>query len=70
MSAYLRTVCDNLYRNPVFTGDFGSCADQGEASSDQGVSREDNPYPEGTGEHDSWDYGWGNSLRNLCGGIE
>lgn len=61
MSVFLKTICDNTYSVPLYTGNFGACADQGEAAGSQGVPRERNPYPKGTGEWDSWDYGWTHS---------
>jgi len=67
MSIYLKTICDDSYRNPIYVGDFEACKEQGEASGDQVIRRSDNPYPAGSGEYDSWDFGWTHSLTQLCG---
>lgn len=65
MSAYLKTICDSSYIKPVNNGDFDACKEQGECASDQAYRRDQNPYPPGTGEFDSWDFGWCNSFMEL-----
>ena len=67
MSVYLRTIVDGSYLKPVHCFNFEACKEQGEAASDQGFRRDQNPYPENTGEHRSWNYGWDNSMTELIG---
>lgn len=66
MTAYSRTMSENLYCKPAFT-ELDDCFQQGEAAGDQAYPRDRNPYESGTTQRQWWDAGWSNSLDELCG---
>ena len=65
-SAFLRTINDDLYTEPVFTA-LDDCYEQGQAASSQGFSRDQNPYPKGTAQREWWDGGHCNETDELTG---
>jgi hypothetical protein len=64
MSAYLKTLCEDLYIKPVFM-ELDDCYQQGQAASDQAFPQEGNPYVKFTAQYQWWDAGWINSLEEL-----
>lgn len=67
MSAFLKTICEDLYRKPVFMGDREACYQQGQAALQQCYHREENPYPIGTQEREWWDGGFCDEADELTG---
>lgn len=66
MSAYLKTICNDLYRVAAFSIKE-DCYEQGQASSSQGFPRNANPYPVCTDLREWWDGGYLNEADELTG---
>lgn len=63
---YLRTFKESLYAQPIFS-DLESCYAQGEATGDQGMPRETNPYTPGTSQYAWYDSGWCQAQDEISG---
>ena len=66
MSAYLRTITENLYVKPAFD-DLDDCYKQGRAAGAQAYRIEDNPYPPNTARHHWWRSGHQDDRDELTG---
>lgn len=65
MTAYLKTITDELYVKAAFTTE-AEAYQQGQAAGDEAFAIEQNPYPVGS-LHDKWKEGHEWSTKELCG---
>jgi hypothetical protein len=66
MSAFRKTICEDLYIKAAFE-EKEDCYEQGCAASGQMFQRSQNPYPVGTAQREWWDAGFCEEQDELGG---